>query len=273
MISKTVKTPLRYPGGKSRHVKKILPIILTRLGDVYIEPFVGGGSIALAVSHASPGTQVIVNDKNPALSNFWRHLRDNADHMVHSLCKIKSRHSCRDSAGDLFRKISDKGSDHLSCGISGAVDFYCLNKLSFSGLTEGSSYSAQASEQNWSYSGFANLLNVSRYIKRWIILNEDYRNVPVGGFIYFDPPYLIKDGLYGKNGEHHHGFDHQGFARYTDSIDSDVLISYNASDDVRGLFSGKWVSSEYSHTYTMRSTGDYMESQKGRNELLLRNFE
>ncbi|MYD39123.1 MAG: DNA adenine methylase, partial [Chloroflexi bacterium] len=45
---KIVKSPLRYPGGKSRAIKQILRHLPARI-DEYREPFVGGGSVFLAV--------------------------------------------------------------------------------------------------------------------------------------------------------------------------------------------------------------------------------
>ncbi|MYF99993.1 DNA adenine methylase [Candidatus Poribacteria bacterium] len=41
---KNAKSPLRYPGGKSRAIKQILPHIPTEIGE-FREPFVGGGSV------------------------------------------------------------------------------------------------------------------------------------------------------------------------------------------------------------------------------------
>ena len=48
---KALKTPLRYPGGKSRAVPKLAQWIpdLTNY-DIYREPFLGGGSVALHVT-------------------------------------------------------------------------------------------------------------------------------------------------------------------------------------------------------------------------------
>ena len=48
---KSYKTPLRYPGGKSRACKKMEPFIPDlRDYEVYYEPFLGGGSVALHIT-------------------------------------------------------------------------------------------------------------------------------------------------------------------------------------------------------------------------------
>ena len=46
---KSLKTPLRYPGGKSRAAKYLIGQFPTDIKQ-YREPFLGGGSVALHVS-------------------------------------------------------------------------------------------------------------------------------------------------------------------------------------------------------------------------------
>ena len=60
---KALKTPLRYPGGKSRAVKKINPYI-TDLSSYrqYREPFLGGGSVELHISKMYPKLDIWVRD-------------------------------------------------------------------------------------------------------------------------------------------------------------------------------------------------------------------
>jgi hypothetical protein len=69
----------------------------------------------------------------------------------------------------------------------------------------------------------------------------------------------------------HRGFDHENFATICDSVDMDMLVSYNSDQLVKDRFT-KWNVAEYDLTYTMRSVGDYMKNQKDRKELLLFNY-
>ena len=47
-----------------------------------------------------------------------------------------------------------------------------------------------------------------RAIAKWEILNEDYANViSEDAFNFLDPPYLIKDNLYGRKGDMHKQLD------------------------------------------------------------------
>ena len=55
MKSKSLKTPLRYPGGKSRACTKIESYFpdLSKYKE-YREPFLGGGSVCLLYTSPSP---------------------------------------------------------------------------------------------------------------------------------------------------------------------------------------------------------------------------
>ena len=158
--------------------------------------------------------------------------------------------------------------------IDRAVDFYIVNKCSFSGLTEISSFSQQASIGNFSVRGIEKLPEYSKLIANWKITNYSYDYLLDGersAFVYLDPPYDIKDNLYGCKGSMHKGFDHDKFASDCDSCSMDQLISYNSDQLVKDRFKN-WNTGEFDLTYTMRSVGEYMRDQKERKELLLFNY-
>lgn len=56
--------------------------------------------------------------------------------------------------------------------------------------------------------------------------------------MYLDPPYPLKNCcLYGKNGDMHNGFDHEGLSDILHSRNNWIL-SYNDTTYVRGLYRG-----------------------------------
>jgi DNA adenine methylase len=92
--------------------------------------------------------------------------------------------------------------------------------------------------------------------------------------MYLDPPYDIKDNLYGNKGSMHKGFDHDLFSARCGVNDMDMLISYNSDQLVKDRFTDQeWKAAEFDLTYTMRSVGEYMREQKKRKELLLFNYD
>jgi len=282
---KSLKTPLRYPGGKSRAVQKLFSYIPDKEYDELREPFLGGGSFAIEWTKRYPDSRVWVNDLYEPLVNFWQQLQMFGREMRDELNQLKQRHVDPASAKNLFldakaylaRPLEDSENFHR------AVSFYVVNKCSFSGLTESSSFSAQASDSNFSFRGIDKLPFYSELIKNWNITNYSYDYlldespdkcfglVDQKIFIYLDPPYDIKDNLYGRKGSMHKGFDHDKFAADCSACKIDSLVSYNSSQLVKDRFTN-WKASEFDLTYTMRSVGQYMREQQDRKELVLVNY-
>ena len=276
---KSLKTPLRYPGGKSRALSKLFQYLpdLSQVKE-YREPFIGGGSVAIEIGKRYPKLDIWVNDLYEPLYNFWRELQENGSEMRDQLVQLKNRHPEPVSARVLFQQSKDYLNETPSnqSNLSRAVAFYVVNKCSFSGLTESSSFSKQASESNFSMRGIQKLPDYSLMIKKWKITNLSYEELfcdSKSTFIYLDPPYEIGSNLYGKRGSMHKGFDHDQFAIDCDRFVSPQLISYNSSQLIRDRFSQGWTAAEFAHTYTMRSVGCYNTDQASRKELVLTNYE
>ena len=284
---KSLKTPLRYPGGKSRACTKMdqyFPDL--REYDEFREPFLGGGSVAIHITKKYPDLRIWVNDLYEPLVNFWQQLQMFGVEMKDELSSYKANHNTPDKARELFNNSKAYINDKTKSSLERAVAFYIVNKCSFSGLTESSSFSAQASNSNFSLRGIEKLPEYSKLISKWNITNYSYDYllsdspeisfglVDQKNFVYLDPPYDIKDNLYGNKGSMHKRFDHDKFAEDSDKCTLDCLISYNSDQLVRDRFtSDKWKAAEFDLTYTMRSVGEYMREQKERKELLLFNYE
>lgn len=275
---KSLKTPLRYPGGKSRAIKYLLPKFPKDITE-YREPFIGGGSVAIAFTKENPDTPVWVNDLYEPLVNFWQQLQMFGESVSGCLKELKTENSTPDEARELFQSMKEKMNDRTTNDTERAVAFYILNKCSFSGLTESSSFSPQASISNFSMRGIEKLEKFSELIKNWKITNLPYWEViytpsPVGSFWFFDPPYDIKDNLYGKKGALHKGFNHEEFHAFMTqgNIKDDWMITYNTNPTLVEWYKG-YYQTRWDLTYTMRSVGDYMNEQKDRAELLITNYD
>jgi len=277
---KSLKTPLRYPGGKSRAVPKLFQFLPKNITE-FREPFLGGGSFAIAMTKQYPDLPIWVNDMYEPLYNFWLQLQQNGEELAGDIKDLKGEYDTPDKARELFDDY--KGSIKDGDDLERAVKFYVVNKCSFSGLTESSSFSQQASDNNWTMRGICALPAYGEMISGWKITCLDYADLVEdclsygdlkcddNTFIYADPPYSIKDNLYGEKGKLHKGFDHTRFADIMDETMGNVMISYNNSKKIVDRFM-EWHSYDWDHTYTMRSTGDYMKDQQERRELLLTNY-
>ena len=272
------KTPLRYPGGKSRAIKflhKYLPSVI----QSYTEPFLGGGSMALYITQTYPNALITVNDSYKPLWCFWTQLQKCGKELMHELIDIKK--NTWDSVDDqksLFKdckKILQTSTDDYEL----AKAFYIVNKCSFSGLSESSSFSRQAYEGNFTLNNIKKLTIYQDIIKLWNITNLDYAFYMQPDyeqdFIFLDPPYDIKSFLYGKDGSQHKGFDHDEFKNHIDNLDrwqANFMVTYNSNPHTIELYKTYHCLS-WDLKYTFRSTGTYMQDQKERKELLIYNYE
>jgi DNA adenine methylase len=272
---KSLKTALRYPGGKSRACEKMGPYFPDlRNYDEFREPFLGGGSVAIYITKKYPNLDIWVNDLYEPLVNFWQQLQIFGNDLKDKLVDLKTANNTPELARELFLQAKEQINDQSLPSIDRAVAFYIVNKCSFSGLTESSSFSQQASQNNFSLRGIEKLPAYSKLIENWRITNYSYDYLMDGNkdaFMYLDPPYDIKDNLYGRKGSMHKGFDHDKFAADCDANHMDQLVSYNSDQLVKDRFKN-WNAAEFDLTYTMRSVGEYMREQKQRKELLLFNY-
>jgi len=278
-LMKSLKTPLRYPGGKSRACVKMDPYFPDlRDYDEFREPFLGGGSVAIHITKKYPNLDIWVNDLYEPLVNFWQQLQMFGVDLKDKLSELRLENNTPELAKDLFILCKEKINDKDVSNINRAVAFYIVNKCSFSGLTESSSFSPQASNANFTLRGIEKLPEYSKIVEKWRITNYSYDYLMdgnKGAFMYLDPPYDIKDNLYGNKGSMHKGFDHDKFVADCDSNNMDQLVSYNSDQLVKDRFKN-WNAAEFDLTYTMRSSSDYTRSisgQKNRKEILLFNYE
>ena len=275
MSLKLIKTPLRYPGGKSKASTKMDQYFpdFSKYKE-YREPFLGGGSVAIHVTKTYPRLKIWVNDLYEPLSNFWQQLQHEGNEITTRLRTFKTAYSTPEKAKELFLESKELVNDTSASLTTRAVSFYIVNKCSFSGLTESSSFSKQASESNFSIRGIDKLPEYSKLIQHWKITNQSYEDLLTDNknvFTYFDPPYEIGIPIYGKRGAMHKNFNHDMFAADCDGHTNHQMISYNSTQVIRNRFKD-WYAAEYDLTYSMRSTGDYMKEQAERKELVLTNY-
>ena len=196
---KSLKTPLRYPGGKSRALANLFRFLpdLSQVTE-YREPFLGGGSVALEVTKRYPKLNIWVNDLYEPLTNFWKTLQDDGYKMYKRLQELKSRYPDQGSAKGLFLEAKELVNDLTVSPLYRACSFYVINKCSFSGLSESSSFSRQASDSNFSMRGIERLPAYTQLIQNWKITNGRYQQLLTDDksiFTYLDPP-MRSDPIY-----------------------------------------------------------------------------
>ena len=281
MTINSLKTPLRYPGGKSKAVKTLSKWYPDKISE-YREPFIGGGSIAIDIAKKNPRIPIWINDLYVPLYNFWVQLRDNGDQLSERVYEEKQYtldagdpDRVTERARDLFNQYKEEIDSYND--FDKAVAFFIMNKCSFSGLTENSTFSQTASNSNFSLVGADKLKEFSKIIKYWKITNLDYADVihsyaTGDAFIFLDPPYDIKDFLYGKNREMHKSFDHDRFAGEVYKCKSKFMVTYNLNDRLCELYKN-YNLKEWKLRYSMAHRGDKGTEENIKTELLVTNYD
>ena len=280
MSIKSLKTPLRYPGGKSKAIKTLsqwYPKIISE----YREPFIGGGSIAIDITKSNPDIPVWINDLYVPLYNFWLQLRDNGEALSERVEEEKQNtldEGDRDKVTASAKQLFDKYKEEIDTydDLEKAVAFFIMNKCSYSGLTENSTFSQTASNSNFSLVGARKLKEFSKLIQHWKITNLDYSEVMNADgsdntFVFLDPPYDIKDFLYGKNREMHKSFDHDLFAQNVYKCDHTFMITYNQNHKLMLLYQN-YELNFWNLRYSMAHRGEKGTDDNMKTELLITNY-
>lgn len=263
-----IKSPLRYPGGKSRAVGLISTLVPQF--DEYREPFLGGGSIFVYLKQKFPTQKYWVNDLYFELFKFWEMSQINVDGLIEKIYKWKNKFQ----EGKELHKFLNAHINQFN-DLEKAAAFFIFNRITFSGTTESGGYSEQAYRGRFTESSIHRLKQFSKVISGAKITNLDYQKVIEQDgkkvFIFLDPPYhsSVKSALYGKNGNLHKGFDHNRFAETMKNCNHNWLITYDDSEYIRELFSFANIIA-WDLTYGMRNITETSD-QTGK-ELFVSNF-
>lgn len=232
------KSPLRYPGGKSRGFNKILQHIPLDIKE-FREPFVGGGSIFLGFKqiHTFP-IRYWINDLNYDLYCFWKAAGEKSEELIDAIAVLRSRYT---DGRELYAHFKERLS--VSTEFERAVRFFIMNRITFSGTAESGGYSQSAFEERFTQSSIERISKIAPCLSGVQVTHGDYERLLFEPgedvFLFLDPPYwkATKSKLYGVRGDLHTSFDHERFARLLRKCDRRWLITYDDSPKIRDLFS------------------------------------
>lgn len=186
-----MKTLLKWAGGKSQ----LLPIILNKIPsdiNTYIEPFLGGGAVALALQPR----KAILTDYNQELINVYQNIKNNVSLLIDEL-------NTYENTLNFFKEVRlwDRMNTYLDLpSYRRAARFIYLNKTSFNGLYRVN----QKGQYNSPFGYYKNpticnqklLYELHQYFNNNDIkLNSCDFEVTLnrakeGDFVYLDPPYI-----------------------------------------------------------------------------------
>jgi DNA adenine methylase len=184
---------LRWAGGKGRLVKKLtlyLPKDISK--RKYIEPFVGAGSLFLALQPQ----KALISDSNEHLINTYKYIRKNPD-LIHTYL---SQHAKKTSEKYYYqiRIIYNRSKPSAAQ----AARFIYLNKTCFNGIFRVNMKGEFNVPYGWKHPPFLpslhHLRRISKVLKSVKIVSHDYqkalKKASSKDFIYLDPPYPPLNG-------------------------------------------------------------------------------
>ena len=249
-----MKSPLRYPGGKTRAVKDLLEHIGE--GDI-CSPFLGGGSLELVLAK---DRKVYAYDAVYPLYNFWHCLLNDKEELgkevrrLHPLDKAGFK-----AARELLRAYNDR---HPVSPVAAAA-YFAINRSSFSGATLSGGFSQQAADGRFNENSIKRLEDFEApNLKVGYKSFEESIELHENEFLYLDPPYFLEENskLYGRNGDMHEGFDHELLHLLLTSR-KNWLLCYNRCDYITNLYSG-YTPEDAKWTYGMKNTISRTDQKK-----------
>ena len=120
----------------------------------YREPFVGGGSVFLAMKSLF-GRRIrryCINDLNHDLYCFWKYARDKNSELTDAARTFKDTYA---DGRELWRFLKAEG--NMSSEFERAVRFFILNRITFSGVVDSGGYSQSAFERRFTQSSIDRL--------------------------------------------------------------------------------------------------------------------
>ncbi len=231
------KSPLRYPGGKTRACK-ILDSIAKDHFDMggfnnIVSPFFGGGSFEFYIQNKYK-LNIIANDKFLPLYNFWQMCKLEPNRLCKSLTKYLGLIDKEEFTRLRTNIMSEKNE------LNQSIMFFIINRCSFSGATLSGGFSLDSSTKRFTKSSIDRIkaLNLTHFD----IYNVDFEEFirlrcRKGDLLFLDPPYYLGKAskLYGEKGGLHSSFDHEKLYKCL-SKRKNWIMTYNNCEYIKNLY-------------------------------------
>lgn len=220
MITKPI---VRWPGGKSRLLKHILPLI--RPHRTYVEGFAGGMAVLLA---KEPSAAEVVNDLNGELVNLYRYAQFHCDALV---AEVQWMVNSRENLRDLVKQPG-------LTGLQRAARYLMRNRMSFG--VAGSNFAVSKQAQPSRDNVLELLRGLNQRLDKVAVENLPYERLlalydSAETLWFLDPPYSAGEtsnyGLWSES-------EMRAFAGLALGLNGDWIITVNDCPVNRELFKG-----------------------------------
>ena len=239
-------SPLRYPGGKAKVANFFQKIIVENnlLDGVYIEPYVGGASVALSLLFNEYVSRIIINDKDRSIYAFWYSVLFDTE----NLCRLIHDTPITMNSGYQQKDIQ-KNKETVELLDLGFSTFF-MNRTNRSGILNAGVIGGNSQTGNYKIDArfkkddlIRRIYRIAEYSGRISLYNEDavlltqqlIETLPEKSIFYFDPPYYVKGkGLYLN---YYNDEDHRNIANMISQIiNSKWIVTYDSVSFIMELY-------------------------------------
>lgn len=219
----TPKPIVRWPGGKTRLLSRLLPLI--RPHKTYVEGFAGGLALLLA---KAPSSAEVVNDLNGDLVNLYRYAQYHIGPLVE---EVQWTLNSRQDVVDLAKQPG-------LTGLQRAARYLLLNRMSFGGAGQNFAVSKQAQPSRENVLGHLRALNerLDKVAVENVSCERLFGLYDAKKTLWFlDPPYSAgatsNYGIWSQA-------EMAAFAKQVLALQGDWIVTVNDSPANRSLFGG-----------------------------------
>lgn len=260
-------SPLRYPGGKT----KIAPLVNAIMekaeikNGIYIEPFAGGGGVALALLLSNKVKHIVINDMDITIYAFWHSILNHTDEFIELIKKTQITIEEWHKQKDIF--LNKDSSNLLELGFA----TFFLNRTNRSGILKAGPIGGYNQTGNYLIDARFNKQNLIKRIERigqykdkislFNLEIKDFMKTVLpkykrNAFVYFDPPYFK------KGHELYINFfkpkDHQALAKLIKKIKIDWMVTYDNVEEVKSIYKDR-EQKVYDLNYSLANKGKNSE--------------
>lgn len=240
-------SPLRYPGGKARLANFIKLLIVNNnlLDGHYVEPYTGGGSVALALLYGDFVRRVHINDLDRSIYAFWHSVLHRTDEFCGLIEGVKLTTDEWREHRAVYR------SDETDLLKRGFATFY-LNRTNRSGIIGNAGVIGGLKQTGaWKMDARFTIPELVRRVQRagafrsrisltkldaLDLLRQLAPALPPRALVYLDPPYYIKgQDLYANA---YRPPDHAEVAAQVRKLTVPWVVSYDDHPELASLYEG-----------------------------------
>lgn len=126
---------LKWPGGKRKLAESILAEL--PVADIYVEPFLGAGAVALLALHQNKYGSYLLSDADPDLIATWRAVQQDVDGVLaylDALMNVMRTANSNEARERMYYAIREDFRSQLGDDVATAARLIVLNRFGYNGL-------------------------------------------------------------------------------------------------------------------------------------------